>query len=293
MQMPLPDFDTLWDYDHPDSTEKAFRSILPMAVIAGDLSYRIQLMTQIARAQGLQRQFNEAHRTLDQASLLLVDSGKPLFIPQIRGMLERGRVFNTAGNTERARDLFMKAWMMASAMGEDSYAIDAAHMMGIVEPPADQISWNLRALELAERSPDERAQKWLASLYNNIGWSFHELGDYEKALEMFQRGLRYRQSRGQRREAQVARWTVARALRSLQQIEDALAEQQALLADLDANGEVDGFVHEELAECLLALGQEDAARTHFARAYEELSQDMWLVEHEPERLARLKQLGGI
>src|SRR5215216_3782818 len=152
MQMSLPDFDSLWDYDHPDSTEKAFRSILPMAVITGDLSYRIQLLTQIARAQGLQRQFSEAHRTLDQASLLLVDSGKGLFVPQIRGMLERGRVFNTAGNKERARELFMKAWLLAFTQGEDSYAIDAAHMMGIVEPTGDQLAWNLKALELAEGS---------------------------------------------------------------------------------------------------------------------------------------------
>ena len=160
MQMSLPDFDSLWDYDHPDSTEKTFRTILPMAVITGDLSYRIQLLTQIARAQGLQRQFSEAHRTLDQASLLLVEFFMGGAATWRRGLLERGRVFNTAGNKERARDLFMKAWLLASSIGEDGYAIDAAHMMGIVEPPADQLTWNLKALEMAERSPDERAQKW-------------------------------------------------------------------------------------------------------------------------------------
>jgi tetratricopeptide (TPR) repeat protein len=293
MQMALPDFDKLWDYEHPASTEKTFRNILPMAVITGNLSYRVQLMTQIARAQGLQGRYDEAHRTLDHASLLLVDSGKGLFVPQIRGMLERGRVFNTAGNKERARELFMKAWLLAFTQGEDSYAIDAAHMMGIVEPTGDQLAWNLKALELAEGSTDERAAQWLASLYNNIGWTYHDLGDHTKALDMFQRGLRLRQQRGQRREAQIARWAVARALRSLQRIEEALEEQQALLADLNTTGEVDGFVHEELAECLLALDQDEAARPHFARAYEELSQDTTLAEREPERLARLKRLGGV
>src|SRR5688572_11933077 len=128
MQISLPDFDNLWDYEHPASSEKKFRELLPMVVIVGDISYRVQLLTQIARAQGLQRLFAEAHRTLDQASLLLVDSGKPLFVAQIRGMLERGRLFNTMGNKERARELFMKAWLLAFNQGEDAYAIDAAHM---------------------------------------------------------------------------------------------------------------------------------------------------------------------
>ena len=47
-----------------------------------------------------------------------------------------------------------------------------------------------------------------------------------------------------------------------------------------------------MAECLLALGRGDEARTHFARAYAELSKDQWLAESEPARLGRLAQLGG-
>ena len=48
---------------------------------------------------------------------------------------------------------------------------------------------------------------------------------------------------------------------------EALAEQQALAAELEAEGEVDGYVDEELAECLLALGRGDEARPYFSRAY--------------------------
>jgi hypothetical protein len=52
----------------------------------------------------------------------------------------------------------------------------------------------------------------------------------------------------------------------------------------------DGYVHEELGECLLALGLSDAAQPHFALAFETLTADPWLVEHEPARLQRLQSL---
>jgi hypothetical protein len=49
----LPDFDRLWDYDHPEVSEQAFREILPLANSPDAEQYRLELLTQIARAQGL------------------------------------------------------------------------------------------------------------------------------------------------------------------------------------------------------------------------------------------------
>lgn len=63
------------------------------------------------------------------------------------------------------------------------------------------------------------------------------------------------------------------------------------LAQLNERGESDHYVHEELAENLLALGCTDEAQPHFATAYRGLSADEWLVEHEPVRLQRLQELG--
>ena len=53
-----------------------------------------------------------------------------------------------------------------------------------------------------------------------------------------------------------------------------------------------GYVHEEIAECLLLLGQREPARSHFALAFEALSMDPWLQADESSRLARLKRLGS-
>ena len=69
----LPDFDALWDYRHPDVTEQKFRELIPAARESGNVSYYAQLLTQIARTEGLQRKFEDAHRTLDSVEVLLAD----------------------------------------------------------------------------------------------------------------------------------------------------------------------------------------------------------------------------
>jgi len=61
----LPDFDALWNYNDPQQTELKFRELLQTAKESNNTSYYAQLLTQIARAEGLQRKFEDAHRTLD------------------------------------------------------------------------------------------------------------------------------------------------------------------------------------------------------------------------------------
>jgi tetratricopeptide (TPR) repeat protein len=289
MRPALPNFDDLWDYNKPDASEIKFRALLPRAEQHEDRSYLVQLLTQIARAEALQRKFAEAHQTLDRAQALLTDD---MTRAKIRYVLERGRVFNSSNHPDEARRLFLDAWEQASTAQEDFYAIDAAHMLGIVEPPEQKMTWNLKALTLTEQTSDTRARKWAGSLCNNIGWAYHDAGDYAQALEYFQKALAFQQATGKPDEIRIARWAVARAQRSLGEIQTALATQRVLLEELESSGETDGYVNEELGECLLALGQANGATPYFARAYAELSKDPWLAEAEPARLQRLKESGN-
>jgi tetratricopeptide (TPR) repeat protein len=286
MNDPLPDFDKLWDYNDPAATELTFRALLPRADGSGDASYRAQLLTQVARAQGLQRKFNEAHMTLDRVA----DVEAPL--PRVRYLLERGRVFNSSGNPDKARPLFEQAMELASGNALDHYAIDAAHMIAIVETdPQKQLEWNLRALDLAERSGDERAMRWRASIYNNVGWTYFEQQLYDRALEVFEKAVALRREQNQPRELRVARYCVAKTLRMQGKLDEAIAINRQIIDEAQAAKEPDGYFFEELAECLHALGETNDAKPHFRRAYEELSKDAWLRENEPARLERLKRLG--
>jgi tetratricopeptide (TPR) repeat protein len=285
----LPDIDALWDYDDPAASEQRFLQILSAAREAGDEPYLVELLTQIARTQALQRRFDDAHRTLDEGAVLAASA---LPRPAVRLLLERGRTFNSAGDPDRARPLFLQAWEQARGTGQDAFAVDAAHMLGIVDPGEEGLSWNLRALDLAERSQDKRANRWRASLYNNIGWTYHDAGRYRDALDAFQQAHEWRRRQEQPRETRIAAWCVARALRSLGRVEEALAMQRDNLRQAEAAGDPDGFIQEEIGECLLALDRPEEARAPFARAYAVLSQDPWLTADEPERLQRLKELGS-
>lgn len=286
----LPDFDLLWDYDHPAETESKFREILRQAESEpGNERYQAELLTQIARTEGLQRSFEAAHRTLDRAAAILRQNPAPR--AQVRSLLERGRLFNSSGNPAQAIPLFEEAFAKAQAAGEDGLAVDAAHMLGICESPQKALEWNLRALAAAEESSDPKDRRWAGSLLNNIGWTYHDQKEFIKALEFFNRALAFRQEQANPRQIRIAQWAVARALRSLGRIDDALAIQRDLLKQWQAAAEEDGYVFEELGELLLAQGSDEASKW-FSEAYRILSADKWLADREPQRIQRLKELAN-
>jgi tetratricopeptide (TPR) repeat protein len=292
----LPDFDKLWDFANPVKTESTFSSLLRPAVGSGDIDYYAQLLTQVARAQGLQGKFDQAHASLDQADFLITDS---LPVARIRYLLERGRLFNSAGNTDTAKTFFTQAWNMADIdhdlpVKARFYAIDAAHMMAIVEPAEQQADWFIRAIELAADTTIPGGGRWLGALYNNAGWTMHDLGRYEEALVLFQKGLDWRTEQGQLEPTLIAKYAVGRCLRSLDRIDEALEIQLSVVRQRNAEAlDPDGYVFEEIGELHLARADTASAVPQFAKAYNLLSQDSWLAENEPGRIARIKELGKV
>ena len=294
------ELDALWDFGDPAASEDRFRAFVDRAR-AGDEPILAEALTQLARAQGLQRRFDDADSTLDEAEAAL----RPDDVRgRIRLDLERGRVANTAGRLGRGAERFRRAWELARDANEDGLAVDAAHMLGIVEARDDAWAWNERAMELARRSDDPVARRWVGSLANNMGWARHDAGDAHAAIALFELSRDAFLEDGRDDRARIARWSIARCLRSRGEVEPdrhvaALdagrghddAAQEELLAELDALGATDGYVFEDIAECLVALGRDDEARPFFARAWEELRMDPSLSVDEPERLERLRVLG--
>lgn len=282
-----PDFDSAWNFDHPAETEEKFRTLLA-ANEGADAAWRAEVLTQIARSEGLQRQFTAAHATLDRALALIAD---PHGRANVRYLLERGRVYNSSGQPRTACPIFVRALELARAVGEDNYAVDAAHMLGIADEPERRFGWNCEALDMAERCAEPRARRWRGSLHNNIGWGWYDAGKYDEALASFQAALACRIEEGAKADIRIAHWCIARTLRSLGRVDESLAMQRELLRQFEADGDHSGYVKEEIGECLLELNHVDKARPFFREAHAFLSQDIWLNANEPARLERLRRLG--
>lgn len=283
----VPDIDALWNFADPAASETRFVAATGALHAESPGWHGLLLRTQVARAQGLQRRFADAHRTLDA-----IDVNAPGAPPmlRVRHLLERGRVFNSSGDRASAKPCFAEAWDVASRSALDGLAVDAAHMIAIVESGNAVMEWNVKALALAESSGDPAARKWRGSLLNNIGWTHFAAGRHGEALDLFERAVVARTEAGETGRLLVARWCVARTLRALGRIADALALQQSLSAAHEAAGTTDGYVCEELAECLLESGRGTEAASWFAKAHALLSRDAWLAESEPARLERIRSL---
>lgn len=283
--------DQLWEFDAPHVSESRFRAESTKHP-ASSREAR-ETATQLARSLGLQRKFSEADAVLDTLGSNLEEPPARI---RVRYFLERGRVLNSSNRQTEAVPLFKQALNAAAndaLPGADFYRIDALHMLGIASPPNEQQSWNLEALAAADASSDERARGWRASLLNNIGWTYHARGDYGAALDYWQKALAAREASGDKKKTQIAKWTVARGLRSLNRLDEAEKIQRDLIVETETAGAPDGFVYEELAEIALARNDPKSAKAWAAKAFQYLKNDPWLAANEKTRLERLARVGGV
>src|SRR5689334_22249059 len=97
----------LWDFDDPAASEQRFRD----AAAGAEGAQRGVWLTQVARALGLQEQYDEAHDLLDDLS----PAGSAEL--EARLLLERGRVCRSSGDPGHARRFFDEAVAVASSAG--------------------------------------------------------------------------------------------------------------------------------------------------------------------------------
>jgi tetratricopeptide (TPR) repeat protein len=176
----LPDrLRPLWDFDDLDASERRFREQLRLETTDAG---RAEVLTQLARVEGLRGSFEACAKLLDEAEPLAGNDAAA----NIRCELERGRMYRSSGDPEAAFPLFKDAFARAVEADERYLAGDAAHMCAIsVDDLALQEEWTQRGL-------DEGEPYWAGPLYNNLGVAYAEAGDRERALELFEVALEAR-----------------------------------------------------------------------------------------------------
>ena len=285
-----PPWAGLWDFQQPQNTQQRLLDHLSETEADSTVAYQLEVQTQVARTLGLQMEYAAAHQLLDHIQSELTKANPRT---KIYYLLERGRVYNSAGEKKPAVEVFEQAWKLAVDSKEDPLAMDAAHMVAIAAEPQIALTWSEQAMALAEQSDNPLVTKWLGPLYNNTGWTHDEQGNYEQAMELFQKGLQFQLAQGWTSETVTAWWTVAHTQRMLELFEESLTTLEEVVRRWRELGQkTDGYVWEEQAECLLALGKTEQAQLHFRSAWELLSKDDWLVANEPIRIQRLHSQAG-
>jgi tetratricopeptide (TPR) repeat protein len=275
----------VWDPDDLDSTEKR---LLTLLTLEASRSGRAEVMSQLARIHGLRADFAEADRMLDDAH---AECG-PDAAAHARIDLERARLRRSDGTPAQALACAESAFQGALAAGAEFIAVDAAYLASLVaDDRAGRIEWTRRGMDLAQRSADPQLAAWIAPLLTNLGWEYFESGHYEPALDAFERALQHRErDPGNRAEAEITRYAVARTLRALGQAEEAAIMLEQVAAWAVASGHPDGWYHEELAEVYATLGRFTEARDQARRAIPLLSTADPAFKDDSPRAERLREL---
>jgi hypothetical protein len=112
----------------------------------------------------------------------------------------RGMALSQAGDRDGARRMLEAVWEdIGGEDGEPLHRCAIAHTMADVQDdPADELTWDLRALAAADLSSDARAGEagmtapaaaLYPSLHLNLGECYRKLGQQEPAREHLRRGL--------------------------------------------------------------------------------------------------------
>lgn len=273
----------LWDFNDLDGTETRLRRQLEDE--ASDPG-RAEVLTQLARVEGLRGEFERGDSLVDEATALAGDDA----VAGARIHLERGRLRRSSGDGDSARPLFESAYTSAFAAGQYFMAADAAHMVALVAGDRDGfVDWTNRGIELAETY--EAAAYWAGPLLNNLGWEFHEAGELEPALDAFERALQVRERDPENGDGlSLARYAVGKTLRGLGRADEAIPLLEQAVAFATSENRPDGWFHEELAQDYAATGREDDAREQARLAIPLLEAGDPAFADDAERRARLDAL---
>lgn len=259
------DLDALWNFADPAASEQRLRAALDGA----SPDDRLILQTQIARSHGLRLDFDAARRVLAEVEPRLDSASAEA---RVRYLLELGRSHASAAHPpealtaearDRARALYQEAFERAERACLDGLAVDALHMMVVVDPePDQQLAWNRKAVAYMARSDQPAAKRWEGALRNNIGYALHLKGDHEAALAEFALSREAYRRAGRERNVRYADWMIAWTWRVQGRLDEALAEQLRLEREWAAAGESDPSVFEELETIYRAHG-DDAKAAHY------------------------------
>lgn len=283
----FPDLDGFWDLKDLKNTENHIKAILSGDLVSPNKK-DLELLSQLVRVYCLQDEMLLAREILSHSKEWLHKlSDQDKLRAEIRFHLEQGRYYNHAKIPKRAIEDFDRAWLKAETSDHKDLAIDAAYMLSITLPAKQGKVWRAYAIEIAESSTGAVYRSWLSLLYMMEAWSAFDAHQFDRALSLFQKSYEHADPLAFVGQLPYVRWGLARTLRAVGQVKEALEIQQEILLEQQRINRINGHVFLEIAECFLGLNEPEKAHPFYESAYNLLKEDKWYVDNYPHELARI------
>lgn len=234
---------------------------------SGDSSIMAEAYAMIARTYLITEKKEDGRPWLERAAQY-ADPGKPSGWSRYLGV--RGRFEWQDKKLEKATATFKEMYDFCSKNGLHERAVDAAHMVAITGGPQDQIEWGLKGVREAEAG---HIEKWLGPLWNNLGWTYEDMGKYAESLDAYLKAREYHYKYGDQKNKLCADWAVGHVYRLLGQADSAAHWiNPGLLAGFESidDTEFQGWTFKEMGEISLLESKPDSALSHFSKAEEKL-----------------------
>ncbi|MFT2815965.1 tetratricopeptide repeat protein [Leifsonia sp. A12D58] len=223
--------DSLWDFGDPAASAERFRAA---ADEADNEVVKAEYLTQLARALGASEEFDDAVAVLDDAAEGLPS---PSALVDARIALEQARLLVARDLPHEAVPFLLTAVRKASAAGSAFIALDALHMLALVDTGHEE-EWAHEGIDALDSVADPRTRRWGVAFHNNLGWRLLYAGNPDAALDHFESALHIAETVGTENQRFVARWAKAKCLRALGRTDEAIAIQRELAAERPAEASV-------------------------------------------------------
>ncbi len=257
-----------------------------------DNETRLQAMAQLARTYLILDEKEHGRNWLARTAELVNPQIYPNAYARYLGVL--GRFQWKDDNLTTATETFKTMYEFSNKNKLYEQAVDAAHMIAITAPHEEQITWAKRGITAAENG---NMTSWLGPLYNNLGWSYDELGKHQQALDALQKARKYHYQNKNDLPKLIADYSIAVQYRKLSNINKALkwltptqewADKLYNENPTPDHAEWVGHTHHELAEINLLRNNIKQAKKQFNIAIEKLTEAK-MPDWDPDGFNELKQ----
>lgn len=217
--------DDLFDNNHQAQAIDLYKMAADTALAEKDNSSLTEAYAQVARCYLSMNEKEQGLPWLEKTEAVAKDTdpkGWTRYLGVKGRYLWRDSVDQTneaAPVVEEAAKVFSDLYDYSESHQMYERAVDAANMMSIAGDLDNRIQWGLKGIKAAEEGGLDNS---LASLWNNLGWNYSDMGRYDESLAALKKARRYHYKKGLEKPMLISDWSVAYAFRMAGEPDSAL-----------------------------------------------------------------------